>query len=231
MIGPIQSDLSSYTGTLPRLPDGSADGPAASGFDEVAVLVEVQAALRPETPAANRTLSPKRLLSSLIEGLATARRTGRDLNRVFAAIDTRVQASALDFLAERAAALREGATILTLLGKTPDTVAEEAESLARQTEDKAGRTQDAMLREQRLGPLSSLAQRISRFRRLDETLDAITGAIRITSFIHRADTESREEEDAAAKSENRIERSLRTIDDLGSDPERYLEPPKINLTV
>jgi hypothetical protein len=117
------------------------------------------------------------------------------------------------------------------LGKTPDTVAEEAESLARQTADKAGRTQDALLREQRLGPLSGLAQRIARFRRLDETLDAIAGALRIASFIHRADTESREEEEAAAESENRVEGSLRTIDGLKSDPERYLEPSGIDLTV
>ncbi len=231
MVSLIPSGLGSFTTSPPRLPGGNVETPATSGFDEAAVLVDVQAALRPEAPAAAGTLSPKGLLASLIDGFATAARADRALNRVFAAINTRVQTSALDFLQRRSEALQQSATILTLLGKTPDSVAEEAESLARQADDKAGKTQNAMLREQRLGPLSSLAERIARFRRLDETLDGITSALRITSFIHRADAEGREDDEAAGRSENRVERSLRDIEDLKSDLDRYRDPPTLNLTV
>ncbi|MDP6707414.1 MAG: hypothetical protein QF893_13805 [Alphaproteobacteria bacterium] len=229
MIGPVSAGLGAATGR--ESPNDAASAPAADGFDEAAVLVEVAAALAPDGQSARAERGPKALLADLIQGFDAARRLGREVHRVFAAVKTRVQTFALDLVRQWGEGLKERATALTLLGKTPKAVAEEAEGLARRAERRADGTQKAMLREQRLDPLDSLATRIDRFRRLDETLGAIARGLRITGFVHRADAETRREEEEARRSEARVARSISGMRRLGADPGRYGEPPNLDLRI
>ncbi len=236
MIGPISSE----TGLFPKpaLPElASRPTPAApSGFDDEAVRIDLKAALEPiGRPTSAKNLSPRQLLAKLMQGFQEARRAGHAIQQTFQAIRSKVQAFGLDLIAKRAEGLQKGAALLTLLGKTPDSVAEEAESLAKQAEDKAGKTQKSLLAEDRLArlsrPFSTLAEKIARFQKLDEAIGAISFALKLTSLIHRGGAETREEDEAAAKSEHRIDRSLRNLHDLKSDPQRYSEPPRLNLKV
>jgi septal ring factor EnvC (AmiA/AmiB activator) len=229
MIGPVSAGLGTASGR--ESPNDAAPAPATDGFDEAAVLVEVAAALAPAGPNTGAARGPKALLADLIQGFDKARRLGREVHRVFAAVKTRLQTFALDLVRERTEALKEWATVSTLLGKTPKAIAEEAEGLARQAKRGAGRTQKAMLREQRLDPFDSLAARIARFRRFDETLGAIARGLRITGFIHRADAETRREDEEARRSEAQVGRSISGMRRLGADPGRYAEPPKLDLWI
>lgn len=232
MVEPITSGVVPRSPTIePRL--HAANKPAApSGFDEVAVRVELKAALRP-LPAGERT--PRQILAGLMQGFARTERTGQVIQHAFQAIRSKVQAFGLDLTAKRAQGLQQAAAYQTLLGGTSGSFADEAENLAKQAKRQAGKTQASMLRENRLAdparPDAGAGNRYARFRWLDGTIDKISLALKLTSIVHRFNAQNRAEDQEAAGSQNRVERSLRDMDKLRSDPERYLERPRLDLKI
>jgi len=195
-----------------------------SRFSQTAVKIDLSTALRADgmTVAGADSAGRPPAILGLVSGFAAARRAGQAVHAIFSAMKTDVQALALKLVEQRAEANRQGAAMLSLLGDIPETVREQAESLAKQARTKAQGMQKALVREARIGPLTSataeFGSRLVRLADFDTLVDTISRSLKFTALMVRADADSREEKQEAQETEKKVSRSVSDMRDLKAAP-------------